>query len=163
MIKGDDTSLVLYCRKMTEDRFEEDELKAIKKLYQTFGSRFWERVVIVMTFANEVKLDEAIEGDPPFSDVSAWDKLIEERFKEKFEERCNGFKKILQEKIPIPVGVVHKIRFTPAGYYKPSRQQPNPFYLPGRENWLCDLLELCCDNTNYFSLSKLTLRESKLN
>ncbi|XP_019860473.1 PREDICTED: uncharacterized protein LOC109588799 [Amphimedon queenslandica] len=45
-------SLVLYCMKMTDHRFTNDDKVAMQKLHQAFGQNFWERVVFVLTFAN---------------------------------------------------------------------------------------------------------------
>lgn len=163
MIQGDNTSIVLYCKKITDHRLTEDEIAAIKQLYHTFGPEFWKRVVIVLTFANEVVLDYVEEGDPSLDDVSAWDELIEKRFISLLEKHRQELKTVLREKILIPDSIVNEIQFIPAGNYKVSRTCRNSYHLPDRENWLYELLKLCAisNNADTTSLSTICLRESK--
>lgn len=116
MIEGENTNIVFYCRKMTDQRFVEDELMTIRQLFHTFGPNFWERVVIILTFANMEKCDHIESGDPPLSDQDAWDELIKKRFTELLKSRSKQLKNFLKTQIPMPPDVVNQIRFVPAGY-----------------------------------------------
>ncbi len=52
--KCTEVDLVLYCTRMDEARFREEDYAAIEKLTKTFGQEFWKNAVMVLTFANMV-------------------------------------------------------------------------------------------------------------
>ena len=54
--KCKDVDLVLYCIKMTTDRFGNDEMKSLELFTKKFGPDFWKRCVLVMTRANAVHI-----------------------------------------------------------------------------------------------------------
>ena len=83
-----EVSLVLYCLSMTERRLTNDDKVAIQKLHQAFGPKFWERVVFVLTFANNERCDQKDDRDNDETAPSgsynenkeAWNELLKNRF-----------------------------------------------------------------------------------
>ena len=120
--------LVLYCISMLNPRFVVDnmDIRAMKKLTERFGSRFWTNTIIVLTFANaavstflaDVPKAEKAEK---FADLHRkWDQLI---------------KTALVEEAGVEVDIANNISVVPAGHRKRS--------LPGHSYWLSDLWEEC--------------------
>ena len=155
-----EVSLVLFCKKIN-DRLTIDDKVAIQKLHQAFGHGFWERVVIVLTFANNEncnvhdrrdKDDPALE--PPFDDDNKWNKLSKERFVHRVELYAEDMRNVLN--------LEHTPMVIPAGTNKKSRECRDPMRLPDRENWLHDLLQVCYDQINTkHKLSILRLNNCK--
>ena len=161
--KVHEVSIVLYCMKMTEHRIRNDDKAAIKELHQAFGPKFWERVIFVFTFANEVKCNGRDKSGPqPDNDDEKARR--EERFIRQIERRASFLKKFLNEIISIDgIG-----GFVPAGKCEKSYLSEqsssfiDPMCLPDRENWLFDLLKLCFDQIkNKHGFKKLRLNNSK--
>ena len=140
-----EVSLVLFCKKLN-DRLTIDDKVAIQKLRQAFGDGFWERIVFIITFANNDDCeihDERDEDDPalepPDNDNDAWSKLSKERFVHRVE--------LYAEAMRNELNLDHATAIIPAGTNKKPRRRPdqNPMRLPDRENWLHDLLQVCYD------------------
>ena len=110
--------LVLYTLKMSDKRLHADDVEAMKKLTNAFGSAFWENVVFVMTFANEIR-----DPETPDDDV---------KNRQFFEERLGKWETKLPDTLVKELNVTRKVAklvpIIPAGYSK------NPD-LPGRRFW----------------------------
>ena len=165
--KCQEVSLVLYCIKMTDQRFTNDEKITMQKLYQAFGPKFWERVMFVLTFANDERVDREDDSrDKPAQEpVNDEKELMKTRFVGRFELRVTELKELL---LKVGAGfdsnILKNIKFIPAGWYKKDHFCRNPSQLPDRDNWLKDLLKSChkqIKNTHKFS--RLSLNDSKLN
>lgn len=125
--------LIMYCVKISESRFvrgnDNPDVVTMKKLTVAFGPEFWEKAIIVLTFANVL---EAYNFD--------WEDMApEERaaaFNTKIKEWEGQVKRILIEDIHIPHEIVHEIAVVPAGH---ERKQ----HLPGQEYWLSNLWFQC--------------------
>lgn len=161
MIEGENTNIVFYCRKMTDQRFEEDELITIRQLFHTFGPHFWERVVIVLTFANLETYDELSDDEDDSDDID-WEARAKERFTESLKQRSQELKNNLIVHIPMPPDVVDQIRVVPAGYYRIRKSCPKPWLLPDQKNWLKELLKQCGCDKEAKPLTSMSLRESKI-
>ncbi len=46
--------VMIYCLKMDDTRFHEDDKRAIQTLTRAFGKKLWNNAVIALTFANKV-------------------------------------------------------------------------------------------------------------
>ena len=157
-----DVTLVLYCMKMINHRLTNDDIDAMQKLYHAFGPKFWERVVFVLTFANEEDCDQGDSEDeevpePPYDDEVAWMELIKKRFNNRILHCDKAINSFLESTFSIK-----RVPFLVAGTYKPSFSCPNPKSLFGRDNWLLDFLTLCCNEIKEkHRLSKLKLNNGK--
>lgn len=158
-----EVSLVLYCIDMNARRPENDALVAMKKLHQSFGLKFWKRVVFIFTFANRVDCEEidtsalGIEGPQDDGDDKSWEKRV---FLAWLQNRGNKIKSTLKNVLDVnDHKLVDEIPVIPVGYYKKKR---NPLKLPCTDNWLFDVLKLCCVQIIVkHKYSKLTLNDSK--
>ena len=166
-------SLVLYCMKMTDYRFTNDDKAAMKKLHQVFGQKFWERVVFVLTFANDERLmkwDERDEDDKSKEpkekdkkDENAWEELKKKRLAGRVQFRKEELNTFVNELMPLRDSrkhqeAVQKIKFEalPAGYYIPQYDGDL-----GDVNWKRDLIALCCNTAKH--KQKVKLNKSKIN
>uniref|UniRef100_A0A1X7TSD5 Caspase family p20 domain-containing protein n=1 Tax=Amphimedon queenslandica TaxID=400682 RepID=A0A1X7TSD5_AMPQE len=165
-------SLVLYCMKMTDYRFTNDDKVAMQKFHQAFGQKFWERVVFVLTFANREPLEIWNKGDkddkskePRKDETDAWEQLKKERLTGRVQnrkEKINAFVTELlqsQHKSEHSQNAPEKTTFDvfPAGYY-----DYNPRYddIPPCVNWQLDLTAFCCNTIKHkHRLSKLKLNK----
>ena len=168
--KCQEISLVLYCMKMTNHRFTNDDELAIKKFYQAFGQKFWERVVFVLTFANDERLrkwDERDKDDeskePDENDEDAWEELRKERLTGRVQLRKKEINTTANELLQLhgsgqSQDAIQKIKFEvlPAGYRNPKFDGD----LCG-VNWQRDLITLCCNTAKH--KQKLKLNKSKIN
>ena len=166
--KCEDVTLVLYCMKMTDHRLTNDDKVAMQKLHEAFGPKFWERVVFVLTFANNEKCKQRDSRDAPGPEPyrtnrAVWLELKKQRFSGRIlhhEKAINDFLKSIQFDIT-------SVKFSVSGDYKETVEENsgvliNPMRLPDRENWLLDLLTLCCDEIKEkHRFSKLNLNNSK--
>ena len=163
-------SLVLYCMKMTDHRFTNDDTVAMQKLHQIFGRKFWERVVFVLTFANMEPLniwdkrDKDDESEEPQNDDEAWKKLRKERLTGRVQHRKKEINTFVNELLQLHDSEMHqdsiqKIKFEalPAGYH--NRNKDNSVLCD--VNWQHDLITLCCNTVNH--KQKLKLNKSKIN
>uniref|UniRef100_A0A1X7TGQ1 Caspase family p20 domain-containing protein n=1 Tax=Amphimedon queenslandica TaxID=400682 RepID=A0A1X7TGQ1_AMPQE len=144
--KCQEVTLILYCMKMTDRRLTNDDKVAMLKFHQAFGPKFWERVVFVLTFANQEncskkdKRDEPEpEPEPPFEDEEAWALIMRKRFTNRINHRSKAMNSFLKDTF-----CIDDVPFSVAGTYKSSFHNCKPMVLPDRENWLVDLLSLCC-------------------
>ena len=165
-------SLVLYCMKMTDHRFTNDDEVAMQKLHQVFGQKFWERVVFVLTFANRETLDiwderdKDDENEEPQNDDKAWEELRKERLKGRVQHRKEEINTFVNELLQLHDLEMHqdsiqKIKFEalPAGYHNPKHNSA----LCG-VSWQHDLITLCCNKVKHkHKLLKLKLKKSKIN
>ena len=160
--KCGEVTLVLYCMKMNDHRLTNDDNNAMQKLYHAFGPKFWERVVFVLTFANNENCEQRDSRDepnpePPYEDEVAWKELIKKRFSNRILHRDKAISSFLESSFSIK-----RVPFSVAGTYKPNRKVRNPMPLPDRDNWLLDFLTLCCDEIKEkHKFSKLNLNYSK--
>ena len=154
-------SLVLYCMKMTDHRFTNDDKIAMKKLDQMFGRKFWERVVFVLTFANREMLDmwDARDKDdeneePDNGEKDAWKELKKERL----HGRVQYFKKELTKFFTKHVNqnAIQELEFKvcPAGYH--VHKHDISFV-----DWRRDLIKLCCKTMEAKHLLNIQLSKSK--
>ena len=159
---GQTVSLVLYCMKMGDHRFKNDDEIAMRKLHQAFGSKFFERVVFVLTFANNedssVYDDSDEELDKNELDENKEDTLVnlKERFNCRIKDRAKDISKFLLENFRIKI---KEDRVVPAGYrIRSIHHQQHPLPL----NWLYTLLRLCCNEIkDKHNFSRLTLNCSE--
>ena len=163
-------SLVLYCMKMTDHRFTNDDEVAMKKLHQVFGQKFWERVVFVLTFANRETLDMWDERDkdveseePDEKDEEAWEELRKERLTGRVQLRKEELNAYVYELLPLHNSGKHQeaiqkkeFEVLPAGYHIPKHDRA----LSGVK-WRHNLIALCCNTAKH--KQKLKLNKSKIN
>ncbi|XP_019853637.1 PREDICTED: uncharacterized protein LOC109582975 [Amphimedon queenslandica] len=157
-------SLVLYCIKMTDHKFTNDDRVAIKKLHQVFGQEIWERVVFVLTFANLEPLDKWDERDkddkseePDEEDEDAWKELRKKRLagrvqlcKKELNTTVNELLLSLDSGRHQEAAQNIKFEVLPAGYYVPKHDCA----LSG-VNWQHNLIALCCDTAKHKQKLKL--------
>lgn len=128
-----EVELMMYCVKMSETRFvrgnENPDVVAMKKLTVAFEPDFWQKAIIVLTYANTL---EAFNIDW----VGLPDKEKAEAFNSKLREWEEQIKKILIEDIHIPKDIVEDVVVVPAGHAR------HP-HLPGQEYWLSNLWFQC--------------------
>ena len=121
---GQGCDLVVYCIKMTENRFATDEIEAIKILTKAFGEDIWRNAVFVLTYANHV-LQLAPKKDPQGYLQKRFD-LFNKTILTKLKE-C-GIKKEIVDSIPIiPVGHMDMAEDKSGG---------GPALLPLTNDWL---------------------------
>ncbi len=116
--------LLVYCLRMDTDRIESNDELAIKRLTDCFGPEIWELSVIALTNANKV-------FPPPDKDT---DELAPIYFKERLKQYEDEIIKILR-KCQMDEHKASEIAVIPIGYNTPTREIPNPYTLPDRENW----------------------------
>lgn len=160
---GQAVSLVLYCFEMKEHRLKNDDKAAMQKLHQAFGSKFWERVVLVLTYANDEKCDlqddrdDPTDPDPASDDEEGWNELLKKRFKHRIELKAEAIRDALCSSFHM-----QEVPVIPVGYWKKRRSVPNPFVLPDRVDWLLELLKLCCHEVKEtHKFSRLVLNNSE--
>ena len=162
--KCQEVTLILYCMKMTDRRLTNDDIVAMQKLHQAFGPKFWERVVFVLTFANEENCSKNDERDgpepepkPSLEDKNAWHKIKKMRFINRIEHRSKAINTFLKRTFHI-----NDVPFSVAGTYEKDCDNLTPMVLLDRENWLFDLLSLCCHEIKEkHKFTKFSLNESK--
>ena len=127
-----DCNLYIYCISMSNKRLDTSDNLTIAKLTEGFGKHFWAKVLFVLTFAN-------IESTscPEKCDTVDW-----------FEKRVNKWRAIIAEKL-IEYGVekelAEKIEVIPAGYSKALEKNPDPWVLPGIQNWFHNFWYKCTE------------------
>ena len=117
--------LVIYCLKMDDTRFHEEDKKTIQLLTQAFGKKLWKNAVIALTFANKVE-------DPSGGDKEAF-------FLEKLEIWREAINSFFRDKLEIDSELLQSLPIVPTGYY---RQRAS---LPNCENWLSSFWLACYD------------------
>ena len=149
--KCQELSMILYCTKMMNTQLTDDDKKAMKKLTEAFGQKFWNHAVFVLTFANMERVDRWDERDimnepveePPMHDMAAWE-LLEKR---RFEGRVQIWKKelyqFLIDEVEVDPSIANGVPVVPTGDRKVTRINPTPLCLPDRDNWFQKLWETC--------------------
>lgn len=107
---NEDIDLMVYCLKMTDDRFYMDDKKAMKKLTEAFGKELWEHTVIALTFANRVQ--DPREGD---------EKLYFEEELGFWQEAIESF---LKDELKIGPEIIQSLRILPTGYHTIKSRKP---------------------------------------
>ena len=131
--KGAD--LNIYCISIANVRFDESDLRAIQLFTSTFGVSFWNRTVFVLTFANQ-----AILNCPVGVDVGTW-----------IDSKVEEWKKVFLVELSkhgVPEVVKRRMVFIPAGYHSPTKYAPNPWQLPGIDNWFHNFWYACASQMN---------------
>lgn len=128
-LKCKHVDLILYCVKMDDPRFYEDDKQAISKITGAFGIDFWKNAICVLTFANKVQ-QPIKKNTTPMDAQKYFQKKIEDWQRVFCRElvTINGVDKRIAEVIPI----------VPTGHYT----EP---CLPDRESWLGELWFTCLD------------------
>jgi len=120
----DGLDLMIYCMKMDDKRFHEDDKNAIRTLTREFGKNLWKNAVIALTFAN--KIDDPDGGDEQeyFSrDLMFWQNEIEQFLA---SDSVLELDSTIRLEIPVvPVGIARKLR------------------LPTIENWFTNFWLIC--------------------
>ena len=127
-----DANLKVYCIPLANNRFDEGELKALSEFTTKIGVKFWERCIFVLTFANTY-----VSLCPLKTDQKEW-------LDGRIDQWKNRIKSELR-RIGVDESVVKQIPIVPAGYHKPLRIAPNPWKLPGIENWFYSFWYTCAD------------------
>lgn len=122
--------LVLYCLNMTTVHIDASEKRAMRNLTKKFKPKIWQNTAICLTFANKLQPPPDYEHDD-----DQW-------FEDKLIEFSNIIQKLLVE-INVPPNIVKGIPIIPAGYWKKTRQIPEPWKLPNRQDWFSDFW-ICC-------------------
>ena len=112
--------LVLYTLKMTDTRLtaDSDDVEAMKKLTNAFGTAFWENVMFVMTFANQIR-------DPEYRNDEVKNTQHYQRSLGQWEGKLPL---ILENELNVTRKVAEHVPVVPAGYY-------NTPHLPGCRYW----------------------------
>lgn len=134
---GAEVDLLVYCLNMTNKRIDRSDISAIYHLTQGFSAKLWKNAVFVLTFANKVHIQD------------------ETSFKKQLAEFESVIKKHVREQI-IQVNVEDKnvadtIPFVPAGYWRATKDNPNPLELPDRKNWFGMFWFTCAKRMNEVS------------
>lgn len=127
--KCEKRDLVLYCISMLNTRFVMDnmDVRAMKKLTKCFGSQFWAKTVIVLTFANAIA--ETFLKQVPRAQK-------EEEFSKWLSEWSQLIKTSLIKEVGVKPDVANNISIVPAGHQSDRS-------LPDRPYWLSDLWVEC--------------------
>lgn len=122
--KVHELDLMIYCIKMDDKRFHEDDKGAIRTLTREFGKNLWKSAVIALTFAN--KIDDPDGGDEReyFSrDLKFWQDEIDKFL------ACDSLLELdstIRDGIPlVPVGIAKTL------------------CLPTIENWFTNFWLIC--------------------
>lgn len=128
--------LVLYCIRLTDNRFvrgdDNPDVLAMKKITNTFGHAFWQKAVIVLTYANTL---EAFNLDW----IGLSDEAKGKAFDKKIKEWRDQIKVILSKDLGIPKKILDDIKIIPAGH----ERMPD---LPGVKFWLSRMWFQCFDS-----------------
>ena len=121
----DKADLILYCIKMSNTRFQQEDRETITNLTKELGKGIWKNAVFVLTFANDVValLERKHKHRPDRKPVN-----------ETFKEVISTWKKVLSaevEKIGIHSKVAKSIPVVPAGY-----EVSDKLYLEDDTNWI---------------------------
>ncbi|XP_031571344.1 translocase of chloroplast 34, chloroplastic-like [Actinia tenebrosa] len=118
-----DVALIIYCVRMDDTRFYDEDKKAIRILTEEFGKDLWVNAVVALTFANKVEdPDEENDLENFRFQFREWKKQLKDYF------AAVGLNPETSRLIPIiPVG--NKVK---------------SMRLPDRENWLSALWIECC-------------------
>ena len=129
--------LVLYTIQMTDNRVHAEDTRRMKGLTNAFGTNVWEKVIIVMTFANRVW-----NPDHPH-DVNETEKY----YNQKLSEWKNILPQLMVKGVKLPRELSKSIPIVPAGFYKIQD-------LPGEKHWLRSLWMETINHMNRSSAKK---------
>lgn len=128
--------LIIYCIKMDDRRFYEDDKAAMRSLTDKFGKDIWKNAVIALTFANKVEdpdgENEEDQKDYFKRDLKVWQDEIGEFLAE----------------LDLDSSLRSKIKVVPVG----NNRKPE---LPTCENWLGELWVSCFDTMEPFPRVRL--------
>ena len=127
-----DANLKVYCISMSNVRFDESELNALSKFTTEVGVKFWDRCMFVLTFANSYVGLCPVKKDPKewlVAKIGEWKKRIKSELR----------------KVGVDESVVEQVSIVPAGYHAPLQGNPDPWKLPGIENWFYTFWYTCAD------------------
>ncbi len=117
--------VMIYCLKMDDTRFHEDDKRAIRTLTRAFGKKLWNNAVIALTFANKVKDPDARDKEDKrayfMRDLAYWREAIELFF---------------TRDLKIDYELFQAIPIVPTGNYR-------KLHLPNCDNWLSELWIQC--------------------
>ena len=141
-------SLVLYCTKMINTRLTDDDKRAMEKLTEAFGEKFWEYAVFVLTFANMENCERKDDRDedifePDYDDEEGWKELIKQRFEGRLKIWEEEIKRFLITEVRVNPKIVKKIPVVPTGGHEKSHRNPNPYCLPDRDDWFNSFWRSC--------------------
>ena len=138
-----DCHLYIYCVSMMQKRNDASEIRAMKRLTETFGIEFWKKVLVVLTFANTQE-----DLCPADRDPTEW-----------FESRVKLWRDALSNTLTkdcgVEQGVVNRVVVIPAGYSQRLRHRRNPWVLPGIANWFHDFWKECYSAIDHHALPAL--------
>ena len=120
--------LILYCKKMTS-RLDQSDTKLMRGLTDAFGESVWKNTLIVLTYANEIRLPRSRRAQAQATSTES----LEDHFTKLFQEIVEMFHKLLKTNANVPANIVEAIPVVPAGYDSPS--------LPGYDEWFTNLWE----------------------
>ena len=115
--------LVIYCLKMDDTRFHEEDKKTIQILTQAFGKELWKNAVIALTFANKVE-------DPTGGDKLAF-------FLKRLGIWQQKLKTFFGTELQIDPELLQSLPLVPTGNYR------QPAGLPNCGNWLSKFWSAC--------------------
>ena len=149
--------LYLLCINISDlGRFNSDcsEIKAIKKLSETFGSSMWDNATIALTFANEIEDNNQPMRDAKRRILAAKDRIsclektaneeeikaakqtleeekakLENLFCDKIREWDRSLREMLEREIKVDPAKVKAVKIIPTGFSEPQS-------LPDRPHWL---------------------------
>lgn len=133
---GAEVDLLIYCLNMTTIRIDNTDVLAIKHLTHGFSAKLWKNAVFVLTFANDVKIQD------------------EASFKERLAEFESVIKEYVREQIrqlKEDGNLVDTIPVVPAGYWCATSRKPNPWELPDRKDWFNVFWVTCANRMNEVS------------
>ena len=144
--------IMLYCIKLSNTRFHEDDHKTIMNLTTGLGMRIWERAIFVLTFAN----DRIARLELKYSDeLRPGQKSVREV---KFKEIVSKWEKVLRTEIKnagVSSKVAESIPVVPAGY-----EISDDLYLEAEDtNWIESLWHICEARKPQGMLEKLQKRK----
>ena len=124
-IRCDKADRLLYCIKMSNTRFQQEDRETIIILTEKLGKEIWKNAVFVLTFANDVvaRLERKHKHHPNRKPVQ-----------KAFKELVSTWKKVLSaevEKTSIDSKVAKSIPVVPAGY-----EVSDKLYMEDDINWI---------------------------
>ena len=133
-IRCDKADRLLYCIKMSNTRFQQEDRETITILTKELGKEIWKNAVFVLTFANDVvaRLERKHKHHPNRKPVH-----------KAFKELVSTWKKVLSaevEKTGIDSKVAKSIPVVPAGYELNSIEKS---YLEDGNDWKEALWQVC--------------------
>ena len=133
----ENVDLVIFCKKMTS-RIDQGDLKVMRGLTETFGESIWENTLIVLTYANEIKLPRRPGSRRGQAQATSTESL-EDHFTKIFRESAKMFSDLLKSKANVSPDIAEKVSVVPAGYDNPA--------IPGCDDWFAQFWNEACRKT----------------